>query len=157
MLSRAGSAWITGARLMRNWSESGPRCAHPDVLLARCEVYMKAEKWDWVITVTQTLVNVAPDKPRGWILRSYGLHKLKRTERLSICCCPSGRNSQKNGIIRITSSPNVRNSGGWNSPGNGSRKLWLSDEKSARAAAILDPDLKPLWDSLSRTIWKRCE
>ena len=32
------------------------------VLLARCEVYMKAEKWDWVVTVTQTLVKVAPKR-----------------------------------------------------------------------------------------------
>src|SRR5262252_1391085 len=96
----AAQGWLG----LGNWHEANEELeqirpemrANPAVLLARCEVYMKAEKWDWVVTVTQTLVNVAPEKPRGWILRSYGLHKLKRTQEASICCCPSGRDSQKN-------------------------------------------------------------
>jgi hypothetical protein len=29
------------------------------------------------------------------------------------------------------------------------------DEPTVKRAAIDDPDLKPLWDSMSGTIWKR--
>jgi hypothetical protein len=41
-------------------------------------------------------------------------------------------------------------------------KTWLKmamniDEKTVRRAAVDDPDLKPLWDSLGGTWWKREE
>jgi len=41
-------------------------------------------------------------------------------------------------------------------------KTWLKmamniDEKRVRRAAVDDPDLKPLWDSLGGTWWKREE
>jgi hypothetical protein len=29
------------------------------------------------------------------------------------------------------------------------------DEKTVQRVAIDDPDLKPLWDSVSNTVWKR--
>jgi len=60
---------------------------------------MKAEKWDWVVTVTQTLVNVALEKPRGWILRSYGLHKLKRTQEAFDLLLPVGEKFSKEWVI----------------------------------------------------------
>jgi hypothetical protein len=31
------------------------------------------------------------------------------------------------------------------------------DADTARRAAIDDPDLKPLWDSMSETVWKKAE
>ena len=37
------------------------------------------------------------------------------------------------------------------------KKALAIDEKSASAGAIFDPDLKPLLDSMSGSIWKRCE
>jgi hypothetical protein len=31
------------------------------------------------------------------------------------------------------------------------------DERTVQRMAIDDPDLKPLWDSMSGTLWKRTE
>jgi len=31
------------------------------------------------------------------------------------------------------------------------------DERAVNRAAIDDPDLKPLWDSMSSTLWKRTD
>src|SRR5215472_2250004 len=99
----AAQGWLG----LGNWGEANEELeqirpemrAHPDVLLARCEVYMKAEKWDWVITVTQTLVNIAPNKPRGWILRSYALHKLKRKEEAFDLLLPVAEKFSKEWVI----------------------------------------------------------
>jgi hypothetical protein len=30
------------------------------------------------------------------------------------------------------------------------------DDKATQKAAIDDPNLKPLWDSMSTTVWKKC-
>ena len=37
------------------------------------------------------------------------------------------------------------------------KKAMAIDEHTVKRAAIDDPDLKPLWDSMSGTIWKRAE
>jgi len=90
----AAQGWLG----LGNWREANEELeqirpemrAHPAVLLTRCEVYLKAGKWDWLVTITQTLVNVAPEKPRGWILRSYALHELKRTQEAFDLLLPIG-------------------------------------------------------------------
>ena len=35
------------------------------------------------------------------------------------------------------------------------RKAMAIDEQTVKRAAIDDPDLKPLWDSMSGTLWNR--
>jgi hypothetical protein len=35
------------------------------------------------------------------------------------------------------------------------KKAMAIDEKTVKRAAIDDPDLLPLWDSMSGTLWKR--
>jgi hypothetical protein len=37
------------------------------------------------------------------------------------------------------------------------KKAMAIDERTVRRVAIDDPDLKPLWDSMSGTIWKKTE
>jgi hypothetical protein len=47
-----------------------------------------------------------------------------------------------------------------NSPENRfSVRLFLTaiDEQTMKRAAIDDPDLKPLWESMGGTLWKRAE
>jgi tetratricopeptide (TPR) repeat protein len=152
----AAQGWLG----LGNWHEANEELerirpelrAHPDVLLARCEVYMKAEKWDWLITVTQTLVNVAPEKPRGWILRSYGLHKLKRTEEAFYLLLPVGERFSKEWVIPYNLACDCAQLGPFDQGREWFKKALAIDEKSARAGAIFDPDLEPLLDSMSRHI-----
>ena len=37
------------------------------------------------------------------------------------------------------------------------KKAMAADEKPVKQAAIDDPDLKPLWDPMSGTLWKRTD
>lgn len=54
--------------------------SHPDVLSVRCDIYTAAMNWPAVVAVSWTLVQLAPERPLGWVRRSFGLHGLKRTQ-----------------------------------------------------------------------------
>src|SRR5438876_12345327 len=54
------------------------RC-HPEVLLARWEIYARGGYWEFAYTLAHGLVVLAPNDPNGWIKRSIALHKMKRT------------------------------------------------------------------------------
>jgi hypothetical protein len=41
--------------------------------------------------------------------------------------------------------------------GHGSRRRWPIGEQTVKRAAIDDPELKPLWDSMGGTTWKPAE
>jgi len=54
--------------------------SHPDVLSVRCDIYTTAMNWPAAVAVAWILVNLAPDKPIGWVRRSFALHWLNRTQ-----------------------------------------------------------------------------
>jgi len=53
---------------------------HPDVLERFWLVHAKEEDWDACVKTADLLVQSAPERPGGWIHRSYALHELNRTE-----------------------------------------------------------------------------
>ncbi|MCS7017370.1 MAG: hypothetical protein NZM42_14805 [Gemmatales bacterium] len=52
---------------------------HPDVLIVRWVIYAKARKWDVALQVARKVVELAPDRPMGWISLAYSLNELNRT------------------------------------------------------------------------------
>jgi hypothetical protein len=54
--------------------------SHPEVLDARWAVEAQAREWPVCLEVAQTIVTIIPERPGGWIKRSYVLHRLKRTQ-----------------------------------------------------------------------------
>ena len=44
------------------------------------EGYFRAQKWDYVVTVAETLVKMLPKETKVWIQRSFALHRLGRTQ-----------------------------------------------------------------------------
>jgi len=52
---------------------------HPDVLKVRWEIYAAQKKWEAALDIATTLMELEPEKPLGWVHRSYCLHELKRT------------------------------------------------------------------------------
>lgn len=65
--------------------------SHPDVLAVRCDIYTAAMKWPEVAAVAWTLVNLNPDRPSGWVRRSFALHGLKRTQLAFDLLLPAAR------------------------------------------------------------------
>lgn len=135
---------------------TAPLRGHPDVLQIRWHVYAHAEKWEACLDIATALVKLAPDSSDGWVHRSYSLHQLKRTQEAFDILLPA-----------LEKFPRV-----WNVPYNlacycaqlgrlDEAKSWFKkamaiDEHTVKREALDDPDLIPLWDSMSGTIWKRC-
>lgn len=54
--------------------------SHPDVLEIRWVVEAQSAKWPLCLEIAQEIVRAAPERPTGWIKRSFVLHRLKRTQ-----------------------------------------------------------------------------
>ncbi|MDB6112259.1 MAG: hypothetical protein JWR69_4009 [Pedosphaera sp.] len=54
-----------------------PSDTHPQVLELRALICAYAFKWEECLKVASTLVDIAPERPFGWVHRSFALHKLK--------------------------------------------------------------------------------
>src|ERR1700704_888259 len=52
---------------------------HPEVLIARFEIYARCNHWEFAYTIAHGMVALVPNEPAGWIKRSIALHQLKRT------------------------------------------------------------------------------
>ena len=53
---------------------------HPQVLELRALICADAGRWGECLELTSTLVDMAPERPFGWIHRSFALHKLRRNQ-----------------------------------------------------------------------------
>src|SRR5439155_8672216 len=50
--------------------------AHPDALKVRWRVYAQAQKWNVCLLIAQTVTELEPEKPGGWIDYAQSLHRL---------------------------------------------------------------------------------
>jgi tetratricopeptide (TPR) repeat protein len=130
---------------------------HPEVLELRWKLSVMSKQWGTCIEISEQLMHAAPSKPEGWIQKSFALDA-------------SGRSADAyDTLISIVPKfPNV-----WRIPYNlscycakagnfGEAEDWFKkaislDKVAVQRLAIDDPDLKPLWDSMSNTMWKRTD
>ena len=94
---------------------------------------------------------------RAWLSRSFALHELNRTREAFDLLLPVAEKFSQELVIPYNLACYCAQLGRFDQGREWFKKALAIDEKSARAAAIFDPDLKPRWDSMSGTIWKRCE
>jgi len=137
--------------------EIAPRLrAHPDVLEVRWEVYARANKWSACVDIAEALIKLTPIRPEGWIHRSFALHELDQTQEAFDRLLPAANKFQRIWTIPYNLScycaqlRRLEECEAW------FKKAMAIDEHTVKRAAIDDPDLQPLWDSMSGTIWKRC-
>ena len=50
---------------------------HPDVLEIRWEICAMAEEWDVCMNIASAIVELAPDRPFGWIGRAHALRRVE--------------------------------------------------------------------------------
>ena len=131
--------------------------AHPAVLRVRCEVYFRAQKWDYVVAVAETLVKMLPKEPKVWIQRSFALHRLGRTQEAFDKMLPGAKKFRKEWMIPYSLSCHCAQLGRMEECEAWFKKAMALDKLAVQRAAIDDPDLKPLWDSMSGTLWRRSE
>ena len=59
---------------------SAERLDHPDVLEVSWMLFAREKNWNACVKTADLLVQQAPERPGGWIHRSFALHELDRTE-----------------------------------------------------------------------------
>ena len=122
---------------------------HPAVLLMRCEIYQAAKKWDYVISISETLVQQLPKLSEAWIHRSYALHELKKTQDAYDQLLPAVEKFKKLWVVPYNLSCYTCQLGRTDEA-----MAWLemaidrAGKKDIRLHALDDPDLEPLWDKI---------
>jgi tetratricopeptide (TPR) repeat protein len=156
---KAAEGWLgLGDHLEANeeLEKIAPRLrVHPDVLEIRWQIYAKEKKWEACVDIAAAVVKLAPEKCNGWIHRSFALHELKRTDEAFENLLPAA--GQFSGVWTIpynlacycSQLQKLEEAQMW------FKKAMAIDEQMVKRTAIDDPDLKPLWDSMSGTLWKR--
>jgi tetratricopeptide (TPR) repeat protein len=152
----AAQGWIE----LGNWLEANeelerisPRVRlHPDVLEIRCQIYANAKKWDACAHVASTLVKLAPERPAGWLQRSFALHELQRTQEAFDNLLPVAEKFPGIWTIPYNLACYCSRLGRFEEAQEWFKKAVVIDDKAVQRAGIDDPDLKPLWASMSTPI-----
>jgi tetratricopeptide (TPR) repeat protein len=129
--------------------------AHPKVLAVRLEACWKAKDWEVCVELGEAVVKSSPKNSSGWIGRSFALHELKRTREAYDRLLPAKGKFPKNATIPYNLACYCAQLNRLEEAQVWLRKAMAIDEQTVRSEAIEDPDLKPLWDSMSGTMWKR--
>lgn len=120
--------------------------SHPDVLAVRCDIYTDAMKWPAVVTVASALVQLTPDRPSGWVRRSFALHGLKQTQQAFDLLLPAAAKFPEIPAIPYNLACYCAQLGKFEEARN-----WLQQACEIGNAAVLkvaarsDPDLAPLF------------
>jgi tetratricopeptide (TPR) repeat protein len=131
--------------------------AHPDVLEVRLHIYMAAKKWDLCVNIAGAIIKLDPNRPDAWIHRSFALHELKRTQEAFDQLLPVVDKFPKVWTIPYNLACYCAQTGRLEECKKWFKKAMAIDEQTVRESAVDDPDLKPLWDSMSGTVWKKTE
>ncbi len=131
--------------------------SHPDVLEIRWQIYAKEKKWSACVDIANGIMSQDPDRDTGWIHHSVALHELKRTEEAYMHLAAVADDFPNNWRLPYNLACYCAQLGRNDEAQDWLKKAIVLDDKQAPNAAIDDPDLKPLWDSMSTTIWKKAE
>ena len=120
---------------------------HPDVLLMRCEIYSAAKKWDYVVSISETLVQQLPKLSDGWVNRSVALHELKRTQEAYDLLLPAAKMFPKLWVIRYNLACYACVMGKIKIATERLRQAidLAGKDEDIRLQALDDPDLERIW------------
>ena len=129
--------------------------AHPDVLDVRWHIYANAKKWDACVDIANAIVRCAPDRSDGWIHRSFALHEMKRTQEAHDQLLPAADKFPKVWTVPYNLACYCSRLHRFNEAKDWLKKAMGIGGKRVQDAAAADEDLKPLWESMGETSWKR--
>jgi predicted Zn-dependent protease len=127
----------------------------PRVLDIRLQIYWKAENWVSCIEIADALVRLVPGNEHGWVARSFALHELKRTQEAFDLLLPTEDKFQKSWVIPYNLACYCAQLGHVAKAKDWFSKAVAIDEETVKRQASDDPDLKPLWDSMTGILWRK--
>lgn len=126
------------------------------MLELRWQIFAHARNWEACLDIASALVTLIPIQSEGWIQRSFSLHELKRTQEAFDKLRPAAKEFPKVWRIPYNLACYCAQLGRMEDAADWFKKAMLIEERKVQEAGINDPDLNPLWDSMSTTVWKRC-
>lgn len=151
----AASGWLElgcpGEALAEIQSLSEPNRHHPDALELDWLIHAKLGHWPNALAAANALVEIAPDRPAGWLHRAYATRRVPGggIERAWELLLPAFERFPKETLIPYNLSCYACQMGRLDE----SRK-WLSlalrmgDPKSIKRMALQDDDLRNLWNEI---------
>jgi tetratricopeptide (TPR) repeat protein len=131
--------------------------AHPDVLEIRWEIYAKEKRWEACVDIGNAIMTAAPDRAFGWIHHSFALHELKRTQEAYVHLATVADDFPDNWHVPYNLACYCAQLGQIDEAKDWFKKAIAIDDKIVPKEGIDDPDLKPMWDSMSTEIPKKPE
>jgi predicted Zn-dependent protease len=137
-----------------NWREANEELeaitpafrAHPDVLELRMQIYANAGKWETCVDIGNALVQAVPERPFGWIHRSYALHELKHTQEAADLLKPAADRFPDQWLIRYNLACYACQLGNREEAWQWLEAAFdLGDPKEVKLMALEDPDLEKFW------------
>lgn len=121
----------------------------------RWRIHAKAKEWAACLDMAATIIKLRPESSFGWINRSFALHELKRTEEALDKLLPAAPRFRKVWLIPYNLACYCAQLGRLDECKKWFKKAMAIDEHTVKRVAVDDPDLKPLRDSMSGSLWKR--
>jgi thioredoxin-like negative regulator of GroEL len=124
---------------------------HPDVLLARWEVYARGGHWEFAYTIAHGMVALVPNEPAGWLKRSISLHHLKRTPEAWQSLLPAAKKFPQNFTVAYDLARYACQLGKYSDAFRWlERAKQVADPHTVKQMARKDPELEPLWEQSAK-------
>jgi tetratricopeptide (TPR) repeat protein len=151
---RAAQGWLELGNHLEAYQEMQhiqPACStHPLVLLVRWVIYAKANKWEMAVATAEALMEVFPEDSYGWVLRSFALHEMKRTEDAWDRLLPGADRFPKEPMIPYHLACYASRLGRLDEARKWLRRAFeVGDGKDISLRALEDPDLEALWSEIA--------
>lgn len=131
--------------------------AHPAVLELRWQIYAKEKKWDACRDIAEAITRLSPDEPIGWLHLAYAARRATGGDEQAAFDALFPVAEQFPEVWEIPYNLACYSSmlGNLEAAQSWFKKAMAIEKKAVQSLAIDEPDLKPLWDSMSGTVWKR--
>jgi hypothetical protein len=107
------------------------------------------------VDIAEAFIKLEPTRPDAWIHRSFALHEMKKTQMAFDQLLLVADKFPKVWLIPYNLACYCAQTGRLEESKKWFEMAMNIDEKTVKQTAIDDPDLKPLWDSMGGTLWKR--
>ena len=122
---------------------------HPEVLEVRWQICARLNKWEPSLPIAQTICEVAPERPQGWLHQAVSLYRLNKTEDAWNLLLPMAEKFPKSWIIPYDLAcyacqlERLEDGRKWLL-----RAFKLGDANQVKVLALADPDLTVLWPEI---------
>ncbi|MDB6093091.1 MAG: repeat-containing protein [Verrucomicrobia bacterium] len=121
----------------------------PEVMMVRAELYMALKQWDLLLAMAQAVARQRPEEPKGWIYAAYALRELDRVQDArAMLLAAEPEHGAGCAVLHYNLACYECLLGDFP---EAKRRLSAACSMDAdwKAAALDDPDLKPMWEQIA--------